>query len=54
MKMMMMVPFPLKQEVSCNDLSPTSSDISDKSNIEQYYKLNFIEPVISELRPSPE
>ena len=36
------------------DLSSTSYDISDESNIVHLYKLKFIEPVIVELRPSPE
>ena len=43
--MMMMVQFPLKIR------SPSSYDISDKSNILQWYKLKFIEPVIAELSP---
>ena len=42
-----------KKNGCCNDLLPFSYDISDKSNIVQWYKLNFIEPVIAELRQSP-
>ena len=30
------------------------ADVSDKSNIVQWHKLKFIEPVIAEFRPSPE
>ena len=36
--MMMFIPIPLKKGGCCNDLSPTSYDISDKSNIVQRYK----------------